>query len=681
MPTAQSGARPDKYSVEKANFGGISLVTIHGIVNEAFEGRKLAAGVRAKKVVVNMRDVRRFASWGMSEWMDFLRDCSENDLYLVECPTYIASQLNIVTGLLGDAKLVSVYASYGCGSCGEEFETLYLVPGLREAPGETLACPACGGAARLDEYASFFDAIMQRPAYDIDDEVLAFLRSQFKYDLTRFRAFRRTQKDYTYLRLLGNVATLPAEVLARSSTTTTVVDLEGVTYEPGHVTGWRNYLAAALPKVKSLQLVNCPPGFLEAAVRPEDLRDKVKVRTFAAIYPCTQCGTQTAELVDVAAHLEELVLGMVPPVRCSVCRSTLVASQTPELSAIASSLPARDRDPVLDKFLLKSRALPVDKLENCIAQKSKASSGSRGRGRYVAMGLVVAAVGGAGAWMKLRSSDSGENNGVQPVARPHPTFTRPEWITSDMPASAVCDDMTNRLVCIGVSSYVAKKDDGVGEATNAALDELVTTIGLKITDPVFKDSVLPGYSNLRAKALSALETAELDRAHDPHAAANYAAATEVVRRARARVVDVLKAEAPAAVPAQRSDWYWEEYTRETGEGTEFLVYVRFDIAHDAVAALVDKFSASTSVLGSNVMTAFPGLAWQYAQFAGGAIVTKVGGALASAGVNRQQIVTAIGGQRIADATAFAKRADGATDDLQLTVETGDAAPQTVTVKH
>src|SRR5579863_3904438 len=125
-PVAQ--VRQDDFTSEKSTFGGVTVVTMHGTLNEGFEGRKLAAAIRSPKILVHMHDVKRFASWGMSEWMDFLRGTAEREVYLVECSTYAVSQLNLVTGLLGNAKLVSFYASYRCTRCNEEMKTRFLIP-------------------------------------------------------------------------------------------------------------------------------------------------------------------------------------------------------------------------------------------------------------------------------------------------------------------------------------------------------------------------------------------------------------------------------------------------------------------------------------------------------------------------------------------------------------------------
>jgi hypothetical protein len=286
-------------------------------------------------------------------------------------------------------------------------------------------------------------------------------------------------------------------------------------------------------------------------------------------------------------------------------------------------------------------------------------------GLWKQRGEPIAAAGGQGAVVAPRPAP--------------PTFERPAWIMSDVPSSAYCHDMINRLMCIGVSSYRPTRDEAVAEASDAALEELVSAVGLKISDPVFREAIITGYAGARAKALSALQAAELDQT-----SAAYAAADDVVTKARKRVVEVLHASGGAAVPSQRSDWYWEEYAAKKG-GTEALVFVRYDVTLDAIKALVDKYSAATPVNGSTAMTAFPALAWQYADFTGGALLTKVGHPFADAGVAAQSVVMKVGDQRVGDAIGFARRFEEwrqqAEGDLALTVKTGDAPARTVEIRR
>src|SRR5262249_28576180 len=121
MATTQQAHPANKFKIDKVTSGGVTLLAMHGILDENFEGQRIVSQVRTKKLVVSLREVRRFASWGMAEWMNFLRATADFDLYLVECSTYAINQMNLVTGLLGHGKLVSFYLPYRCGSCGEEF--------------------------------------------------------------------------------------------------------------------------------------------------------------------------------------------------------------------------------------------------------------------------------------------------------------------------------------------------------------------------------------------------------------------------------------------------------------------------------------------------------------------------------------------------------------------------------
>jgi hypothetical protein len=692
--TAQQAHASAKFRIEKNVTGDISFLTLHGVVDEGFEGRKLADGIRTKKLVLNLRDVRRFASWGMAEWTDFVKMNAARDLYLTECSTQALSQFNLVTGLAGHGKIVSFYVPYRCASCGEESESLIVSP-IDRTTMLSLAeheqpCGTCGRAARVDKYlASMCQQMAEKPPFDIDDDVVAFLRSQFKYNVTpdvgRFRAYRMATKQYSYLRLSGNLSTMPSEILAKASEGTTVVDLSATNPLDNYgVQAWRSYLDHVLRTAPQVQLLECPPGFLDAAVVPEDL-GKLKVRTFVLSYQCANCNIAMARSIDVAASLEYLVEGTIPSTRCDNCKSVLEAAVTPELATLLRRLPAREHDVALDKFLDKARSEPADKLEDATIPKvtpvEKAQAGVP-RALYVAIGLMVMVAAGVaviafGLFRKDKQVVGPTGSGDVIAPKPTPTFQRPDWILSDLPSSAFCHDMINRLMCVGVSPYRATRNEAVVDANDAALEELVNTIGLKITDAHFKEKVLPRYSETRAKALATLQAMDVDRTTKEYAAAN-----DVVRAARKRTVEILQASGGAAVPAQRSDWYWEEYAVEKGTGTEVLVFVRYDVSADAIRALVDRYTGTVTVDGTTAVTAFPSLAWQATDFTGGAMLTKVGKPLATAGVSAGQVVMSVNGQKVADATAFEKAVAAAKDqDVTLGILPESGAAKDVAIKR
>jgi hypothetical protein len=147
----------------------------------------------------------------------------------------------------------------------------------------------------------------------------------------------------------------------------------------------------------------------------------------------------------------------------------------------------------------------------------------------------------------------------------------------------------------------------------------------------------------------------------------------------------LQASGGAAVPRERSHWFWVEAAGEKGTGTEFLVFVRYDVSLEAMKSLLERYSSTTTVQGTSVMTAFPAMAWQHAEFTGGVLLTKVARPFNSAGIAPQSVVMAAGEQRIADATSFARRIEEwrqGTGALQLMVKPpGDAPASLIELKR
>lgn len=661
------------------------MLTLHGTLDHGFEGRAISDSVTTKKLVLDMREVKRFASWGMSEWMDFLRFNIDRDVYLVECSTYAATQINLVTGLLGHSKLVSFYAPYRCSSCGEEFETLVIVPrdhaSIREMPTGTQPCTTCGGSSHIEEHsAQVLAAVNERPPFDVDDEVVSFLRTNLGYDLpidlTRFRAQRRVRAPYTYLRLSGSLSTLPAEKLAKAVQGTTVVELAGVMVDRGQLDGWHSFVEAARAHGSPLQLFACPVGFLEAALTAEDLRDRVKIRTFALSYECPSCQTASPHVIDVAENLEYLAQGSTPTASCPSCHAALAATLTPELVKQLRLLPARERDPALEAFLLKTRSESPEKFEDAlaVAPERPAKNVSSRRNLYLAAGALAVVGGAAGVVAMTHKHDAPVVASNQPSATSQPlgpSFVRPDWILSDVPSSAYCHDLINRVMCVGVSSYRGTREEAVAEANDAALEELVTAVGLKISEPFFTEHVVTSYSPLRSKALAALQNADVDRTSPGYIAANSA-----VVKARHHVVEMLQASGGAAVPSRRTDWYWEEYAKKGG-GTEQLVFVRYDITLDAVRALVDKYSSVSTFGDSSAITVFPALGWHFPDLSGGAVIVKAGKDFAEAKIAPLSIVATSSGKPITDAAVLAHEVQDAHAPLMLEVKSGDSPTKPV----
>src|SRR3990167_4736773 len=142
---AQQANPLTKFGLDRTVTGDITFFEMSGAIDEGFEAKKAAESVRTKKVVLDLGKTRRFASWGMAQWTEFVRVCGTKDVYVVECSPQALGQFNLVTGLLGHAKLVSFYASFRCVKCGEESDSLLVVPSERDqlAEAEQTGVP-CG---------------------------------------------------------------------------------------------------------------------------------------------------------------------------------------------------------------------------------------------------------------------------------------------------------------------------------------------------------------------------------------------------------------------------------------------------------------------------------------------------------------------------------------------------------
>ncbi len=676
--------------IDRTTTSDLTMLTLAGTVDASLLGGKVAAGVRTRQLIVNLRDVRRFASWGMAEWMNFLKATSSLDLYFIECSSYAVQQMNLVAGLFGHGKLVSFYIPFRCNSCSEEFDSLVLIGhdnATRELISGERTCPTCGGTARMTTFAEeIVTSIGKRPPLDIQDEVVEFLRSRFKYDLAintrRFRAHGKQRGASTYVRLSGDLAKLPGTTLADNLHGTVVLDLVAVTYAPTELDAWRSFVQVVLPNVTTLQLLDCPADFVRHAIDRDTLQSKVKIRTFVLRYHCTTCAAITPAMVDVAENLEQLTVGIVPPRPCSVCKAETRADIE---DATLRQLPARERDTDLDELISKTRTESPERLTNYLVAKiaKPARQASIARSAFIGSLLAALVVGGAVAAVLILKKDP-ENQPTSELAidkpKPTTTFQRPDWVTVDAPLSGLCVEQTNRLVCVGVSSNNKNRAEAVTEANDAALEELVNTLGLKIKDSWFRTNVLSSYTSKRGKLLSALQDAEVTGA-DTKDPAKYATTVGVVQRARHRVVEALRTSGGAAVPAQRSDWYWEEYVNDKGAGTEFLVFVRYDLPLDAQSALVQTYSAVTEVKGSSMMTAYPSLGWESDEFTGGAVLIKAASDLEAAGLKPRQLIIAVGDERVTTAEQLRDRLATHTGAVQLTVKSAGTSAHTVIVSR
>jgi hypothetical protein len=341
--------------------------------------------------------------------------------------------------------------------------------------------------------------------------------------------------------------------------------------------------------------------------------------------------------------------------KCAHCKSPTVCVAPESLLSRLRTLPRVEIGSGLRKFVKEMRDRKPER-----PQPPKQATGVVGARLGMFTGLVVLALVAAATligvnWYQTREAREAQKELGEAIKNVKEggggrSFPRPAWITSDTPGSSFCTDNVNRLSCVGISPYMELREEARVEATNAALEEMVNTVGLKIVTPTFQQRVRPLYDDSRARALTEFEQA---RAKSP-SGTEYQKALKTLSTARKGVVAALVATGGSAAPTQHAAWFWEEYTKEPGSGTEFLVFVRFDITVDAINALKATYSDSIDVLGSKIVTVFPGVVWRLPAATNGALVLRSGGALQKLDVAELSVVTAIDGQAVRTASEMAR---------------------------
>lgn len=660
--------------------GPITCVKFTGVISERFEGKKVAATIKAKKLVLDLGAVARVSSFGVREWLDFISVLNRtvDELYLINCSPKVMNQLNMVADFTGKGRVFSFYAPYRCDYCETEHLTLLNCDrdheAIKKMKAPDRACEICGNPEIFDdEPITYFTFVANQAEFELDPAIGNFLISKLGYavsDLTRrMQAEKILEGRFILMKLAGNLdGTFPADKLAEGVEGTVVVEVSGVGgVDPAGAAEFRKFISYMKPHVDQIYLVGCEAMFLERTMQPEDLGGKVQVLSFALPFVCEKCHSTTTHMIDVEAHHDVLRIAMAPQQRCPECKSTATCQPADTTRGLMPHLPKPTTTPELKKFIKKARQRREKKVE---AQPAP----GLGRSALVLLPVALLAVGGMGALVFIQQQKTDDIVKQAVTKLDQAAKTRPTWITSDVPFSAYCTDLQNRISCVGTSSYLPSKEAAKIEASNAALEALANSISLRIESPEFRQHVLPLFRDKRQLTLSDLDDARIN----PNGP-DFDRAVRAVRDTHRHVAAALQRTGGTAVPAQSSDWYWEEYERLEGDGTEFRAFVRYDVTPSALNALVAAYANTEEVLGAKVLTAFPSIAWHHSDAAVGALAVEIDrGPLDRLGVKPGSIFMVVGDQPVRDAEDFAARMKTENDTkgerggkLRFVIKTGE----------
>lgn len=634
MPTGTTDpGHQQKLRVDKISDGGITLLKLGGTIDEQFEGKKLASGIKGGTLILELGEIERISSFGIREWVDFIGAVSGkvSSLWFVECAPKVVDQFNMVANFGGAGQLVSFYAPYRCDYCDDDRRRLVQVAAeweeLKTGKLPERVCESCGNAEYFDEDPlTFFSFLQAHPPVPVPPDVAAFLAARLNYSADAGARKLKIEKAIdgraTYLKLSGDLdGSFPRDKIADGAEGDVIFDLSAIgKIDPAGAAEWRQMMLQIAAPSERILIVGAPAAFVERLTKAEDLGQKGLILTFAMPYQCPTCRSTSAREIDVAQHWDVLKFATAPELKCADCGSPTSCSASEALLAHLPSLPRPD---IPDELRKQVKHFQSESLKKALAAKangtaaaflpglpSAPAAGARGGFSWmtalVAAGIVIVVAGAAivvkGVAQRRAGTEAGEKiEASQP--------TRPSWVDQTFFREA------NRLLFVGQSTLVADKAEGFTEAENGALEEIANQIGLSIRDPIWIDQVRGQFEAFRQKALGDLEKATLSG--DPN---DLERARRVTREARKRAAESLKKTAGPLAPTERNDLYWEKL--QTREGIRYRVSIRYAVPKPTFEKMVEWYATPESAMGAKAVTYFPQLAWRY-DITEGAVVTHV----------------------------------------------------------
>ena len=679
-------AEAGKLSTERITDGNVTCLRFSGTIDESFDGKRLASTIKTSVLILHMAEVVRVSSFGIREWADFLKavERGADSILMVECSPRVVDQINMVANFAGKGRVYSFQAPYRCDFCDRDWSERFLIDrdgaSIRSFKPREASCDTCGREAYFDEDpVSFFTVIAGQPVFELPKEAADFLASKLDHAVAAADRALQVEKYVegrnTYVRLSGSLdGSFPSEKVAEGLEGEVVIDVSGIgTLDIAGTAEWRNFITLARVGADRLSILDCSPVLLDRLSRQEDLGDQVL--SFSIPYGCKNCSTTTAQIIDVEQNYDILRFATPPEMKCDNCKKPSVCTAPESLLSRLRSLPKPVVDSGLRAFIKTVRKRAQ---ERQVAAREKPDEDRRSPTSLLVIGGVgMLAVAAVGVFLVLnyyqqRETQSAIKDKLVPevLAPTGPSKQdRPPWITSDIPYFGTCTDSITRITCLGVSPFMDSKEEALEQARSVALEEMLNTLSVRIEHSLFDAQVRPQYSEARREELLAFDRVRGDRFGD-----EYKRIFARVRNARDRSVHAAMAAHGSLIPAQHSAWYWEEYDKPKGhEGIEYLVFVRYDIGVEAAKDMVASYTEPEQVAGSEVIVAFPLLAWSYPDFSGGVHVLKPRGKLKRNGVEAGAVIASVGGHAVESVQSFSELMDEAGSDLelQLATPTGD----------
>jgi anti-anti-sigma regulatory factor len=149
-------------SVDVKEEGGTIKIGVVGAITESSDF-KPAIERAGGTVVVDLKGVDRVNSYGVREWIHFMKALADKKARVVldHVSIPMVRQMNMIPQVRHQAEVRSIFAPYYCESCDDE-RAIALPAGAKEAP-EHAPCPTCGKQMEFDDVPTAYFAFLKDP--------------------------------------------------------------------------------------------------------------------------------------------------------------------------------------------------------------------------------------------------------------------------------------------------------------------------------------------------------------------------------------------------------------------------------------------------------------------------------------------------------------------------------------
>ena len=398
--------------VQKQQRGAVTLLSITGRLTEAFKGETLGRELRGT-VAIDLGGVERITSFGVREWLAMFGAMQDvRRVFLLRCSEAVVNQLSMIKKFAGNGQIVSFFAPYICGTCGETFERELDCESeadlIRNGTAPDAPCAHCGANGSFDDDArSYFAFAVPHLVTPVPEEIRAI---QNELDAAapapaRDAVDKTVEGNVTRVRVNGKIGpSVRWKRVLDGIEGALVIDFAGATgVDPAGLTNFEQALTGLGNEVSSIAVERCPAVLVDHFASA-GLPRRVTVTSGTLDAYCSACAVHRPALVSIVEHAEALTHGTQPRVNCKRCNGELSLRNADRALAFLRSQLTGVAAPVVAVPQRSIAPEPVPVSIGAVALAPPMPT-NQSRGMMYAVGALTIAVLGVGGASLMKTSN------------------------------------------------------------------------------------------------------------------------------------------------------------------------------------------------------------------------------------------------------------------------------------